>query len=380
MTDDRITVPPHDPPRFAASVPRLGPLPAGDAATPVPRGGECRVARRATVPASRLRLSVVVPCYNVGPLAVEAVASLLAQTVGDLEVVAVDDGSTDDTLRRLSAVDDPRLTCVTQPNRGLAAARNSGVRHARAALIGFCDGDDLWLPEKAAKHLAVMESAPDIMLTFSYSAYLDESGAPTGQVLITRCRQPALRDLLTRNVIGNGSTPVVRRTAFERAGLFDEALASCEDIELWVRIARFAGGTFRLVPEPLTGYRVRETSLMHDFERCVASGRTYVQRVQSYLPGYTERDAGRTLAEHLRILSRKAFDAGQIALSRRLFRAALRLHPTLVVRDLRAFAMGSVHILALVLPARARTAPYTLGRRITKAAYARWFRRPAPAR
>ena len=360
-------------------VPRLGVEPERGAAGRAPRGDDPRVVRRATIPAERVRLSVVVPCYNVGQLGVDAIASLLAQTVADLEIVAVDDGSTDDTLRRLVAIDDPRLTCLTQANRGLAGARNTGVRHARAGLIGFCDGDDLWMPDKAFKHLALMESDPRVMLTFSYSAYLDESGTPTGQVLVTRCRQPTLTDLLRRNVIGNGSTPIVRRVAFERAGLFDETLESCEDIEMWVRIAVFAGGIFRLVPEPLTGYRVRAASLMHAFARCVASGQLYAQRVQSYLPGYGPRAARRTVAEHLRILSRKAFDAGQIGLSRRLFVAALQHHPTLLVRDLRAFAMGSLHLLALFLPARARTAPYRLGRRLTKAAYARRFR-PAAVR
>ena len=363
---------PVDPPR-ASSAPRLAALPATDNVAAWQRRGDPGLVRQASVPTRGLRLSVVVPCYNVGGLAGAAIASVLAQDADDLEVVAVDDGSTDDTLRRILAIDDPRLTVVTQANRGLASARNTGVRHARAGLIGFCDGDDLWLAGKAAAHLAVMDTDAAIMLTFSYSAYLDESGAPTGQLLVTRCQQPTIRDLVARNVIGNGSTPVVRRAAFERAGLFDEALESCEDIEMWVRIAVFAGGTMRLIPEPLTGYRVRHTSQMHTFEKYLAGSRLYLERFQSYVPGYTARHARRTFAEHLRILSRKAFDAGQIPLSRRLFIAALRRHPTLVVRDLRAFAMGGLHLLALVLPARLHTAPYTLGRRVTRAAYARLF-------
>ncbi len=331
-----------------------------------PESAKACIVRSATIPAARTRLSVVVPCYNVGELAVEAVESVLDQTIAGLEVIAVDDGSTDDTLERLLDIDDPRLTCATQANRGLAGARNTGIRLARADLIGFCDGDDLWRPHKAARQLAIMEADPEVTLTFSYSAYLTAAGQPTGHVLVTRCRQPTLGDLLKRNVIGNGSTPIVRRAAFEQAGGFDESLASCEDIEMWVRIAHRAGGRFCLVPEALTGYRVRETSLMHDFAQCVASGRGYVERVRGYLPGYTSRDANRTLAEHLRILSRKAFDAGQLALSRRLLVEALRCHPTLAVRNLRAFAMLSAHVVALLLPSRARTAPYALGRCLAK--------------
>jgi len=187
--------------------------------------------RTAAVPVDGLRLSVVVPCYNVGALAAEAVCSLLHQTMPALEVIAVDDGSTDDTLAQLLALGDPRLTVVTQANRGLAAARNTGVAHARAPLIGFCDGDDVWFPDKAAKQLAVMDADATVGLTFSHSAYLDESGAPTGQMLVSRCRQPTTRDLVARNHIGNGSTAIVRRECFAAAGLFDESLASCEDAE-----------------------------------------------------------------------------------------------------------------------------------------------------
>src|SRR5262245_45487096 len=105
------------------------------------------IVRQASCP--DVRLSVVVPCYNVGALARAAIESVLAQTMPALEVIAVDDGSTDDTLRHILRVEDPRLTCVTQANRGLAGARNTGIRHARAPLIGFCDGDDVWFPAKA---------------------------------------------------------------------------------------------------------------------------------------------------------------------------------------------------------------------------------------
>ncbi|MGH7787595.1 MAG: glycosyltransferase family 2 protein [Candidatus Binatia bacterium] len=335
------------------------------------------VVRQASIPAARLRLSVVVPCYNVGAWARAAVESLLAQTMADLEVIAVDDGSTDDTLRQILAVDDPRLTCITQANRGLAAARNTGVRCARAPLIGFCDGDDVWFPPKAETQLAVMDAEPQVMLTFSYSAYLEEDGQPTGQLLLTRCRRPTTRDLVARNHVGNGSTPIVRRTGFERAGIFDEALESCEDIEMWVRLSVFGGGTLRCVPEPLTGYRVRATSQMHTFDKYIAGSQLYLQRFRAYVPGYTTRHARRTYAEHLRVLSRKAFSAGQVPLSRRLFFQALGHSPTLVVRDLRCFAMGSLHVLALALPRGAQSAPYRLGRRVLRQANSWRFRGPS---
>ncbi len=348
-------------------------LPPAPLAPPLPSAptSDAGLIRQAEPAAATLRLSVVVPCYNVGAMAGEAIASLMVQTAAALEIVAVDDGSTDDTLRHLLAIADPRLTVVTQANRGLAAARNTGIRHARAPLIGFCDGDDVWFPDKAARHLAVMEADASIGLTFSHSAYLDERGAPTGQLLVSRCHQPTTRDLVRRNHIGNGSTAIVRRECFALAGLFDESLASCEDAEMWTRLSVRTPHRLRLVPEPLTGYRVRPGSQMHTFETYIAGSRTYLDRYLSYVPGYTRKDADRTYALHLRVLSRKAFSSGQIELSRALLGEALRLSPGIVVRDVRALAMTGLHVLALVLPARARTAPYQLGRRVLRGAYAR---------
>ena len=329
------------------------------------------VVRAAAVPVDGLRLSVVVPCYNVGALAAEAVCSLLHQTMTALEVIAVDDGSTDDTLAQLLALTDPRLTVVTQANRGLAGARNTGIAHARAPLIGFCDGDDVWFPDKAAKQLAVMDADATVGLTFSHSAYLDEAGAPTGQLLVSRCRQPTTRDLVTRNHIGNGSTAIVRRECFAAAGLFDESLASCEDAEMWTRLSVRTPHALRLVPEPLTGYRVRASSQMHTFETYIAGSRTYLERYRSYVPGYGDRDAARTYALHLRVLSRKAFSSGDIELSRAILGEALRHSPGIVVRDVRALAMTGLHALALVLPPRARALPYRIGRVVLRGAYGR---------
>jgi glycosyltransferase involved in cell wall biosynthesis len=353
-----------------AALPRVPALPARPESDP-------GLVREAAIPIEHLRLSVVVPCFNVGGLAVEAIASLLAQTMPALEVVAVDDGSSDDTLRQLLSIDDQRLTVVTQVNRGLAAARNTGIRHARAPLIGFCDGDDVWFAEKAARQLDVMDADPTVGLTFSHSAYLEESGAPTGQLLVSRCRRPTTRDLVRRNHIGNGSTAIVRRQAFAAAGLFDESLASCEDAEMWTRLSVLAPFSLRLVPEPLTGYRVRASSQMHTFDTYIAGSRTFLERYRSYVPGYTQRDADRTYALHLRVLSRKAFSSGQIELSRAILREALRHSPDIVVRDLRAFAMLGLHAMALVLPHRVRTAPYDAGRRLLRSAYRRLVGGPA---
>lgn len=313
----------------------------------------CRVAK---IEARRLRLSVIVPNYNTGRYIEACLRSLLQQSISCLEVVVVDDGSTDDSLERILAIQDPRLTCVRRRNGGLAAARNTGILHARSRFIGFCDSDDVWHPKKAEKHLLVMEGEPGIGVTFSHSAYLDEGGFPTGQYLVSRCTAPSARNLIIRNHVGNGSTPVVRRRCFEEAGLFNEDLGSAEDYEMWVRIAVKTRYTFRLVPEVLTGYRIRRGSLTLDVDQFVRSARLAISRVRTYCPETRASDLGRAEAEMLRIAARKSFHSGNLLQSRALLVQAFGKTPTLAVRDWRAAALTALHLVGMVSPKFARRA------------------------
>lgn len=328
------------------------------------------VLRSASIPAERLRLSVVVPSYNTARFVRESVRSILEQSVSDLEVIVVDDGSTDDGLAVIASLNDPRLTCVRQPNSGLAAARNTGIALARAPTIGFCDADDVWYPRKAERHLAVMDADQRLGLTFSFSEYLYEDGRPTGQLLITRCHEPSARDLIRRNHVGNGSTPVVHKDVFRLAGLFDETLGSCEDFEMWVRSAACTSWKLRLLPEVLTGYRIRPGSMTTSYESFLRGHRLALERVRLYVPAFTEREANRSYAECLRIASRKAFANGQVPLSRRLFLDALRHAPTLPLCDGRALAMLLLHGVALALPRRRQADLYRAVRRLARWGFA----------
>lgn len=341
-----------------------GPAPAGP-----------RVLRAATLTSPRL--SVVVPSYDTARFVEAALRSLLGQTLPELEVVLVDDGSTDDSLRRVLAIDDPRLTVVSQPNGGLAAARNTGIRHARAPLIGFCDSDDVWHPRKAELQLAAMEGAPEVGVTFSNSAYLDEDGTPTGQLLVCPYEELDARRLLRRNQLGNGSTMIVRAECFRGAGLFDESLASCEDWEMWVRLAARTGCRIRRVAGVLTGYRVREGSLSTGYDRYVAAAEAALERVRGHVPAATARELAHAHAELLRVASRKAFSAGHPEVSRQLLGRALCASPSLPLRDARALVLALAHLLAGAVPARHRSAAYARARRWVAGLHTRRFARMA---
>ena len=330
---------------------------------------ECVVLKQASVDASAVVLSVAISSFNTAKYVIAAVHSALVQTFPLLEVIVVDDGSTDDSLEGLARISDPRVSIIVQENRGLAGARNTGILFGRGRYIGFLDSDDLWHNRKAEKHVALMQADPSIGLTFSYSAYLDEDGVPTGQLLISRSKQPSARDLAFRNHVGNGSTPIIRRECFDQAGLFAEDLRSCEDYEMWVRIAALTPYKVRLVPEVLTGYRVRSGSLTMSFDFFLEQGRKVVDRFTQYLRGFSRRDADRCYAELVRIASRKALSNGEMVLSRRLLLEALRYCPTLMLRDPRAFGLFVIHGLSVALPKRFEMSAYRAARALMKQFY-----------
>ena len=141
-------------------------------------------------------LSIVIPAYNVAPYIEAAVNSALDQTLRDIEVIVVDDGSTDATPKILDKIQrargDARLRIIRQPNGGLSAARNTGIRNARGAFIGFLDSDDIWAPQKAELQVGLMQADETIGISFSYSEYLTEDGRRTGSILFAERMQPSL--------------------------------------------------------------------------------------------------------------------------------------------------------------------------------------------
>jgi glycosyltransferase involved in cell wall biosynthesis len=304
-------------------------------------GRNCEIARRAS--ATVVVLSIVVPNYNTERFIGNAIQSALKQTFRDLELIVVDDGSTDGSVARILTFDDPRLTVITQQNHGLAGTRNLGIAMSRGRYIGFLDSDDIWFPQKAMKHIRLMDEVPEIGFTFSWSEYLTEAGDRTGQLLISRCNQPTARQLALRNHIGNGSTPVVRADCLDQVGGFREDIPGVEDWDLWVRIALNGNCQCRLIPEVLTGYRVRSGSISFTFEGAnnfISSGTNAVRKFESYrIPDYSASDSHRSIAELYRICSRKAFTAGQKAASRKLLWKAFKQNPALFVRDFRAVAL-----------------------------------------
>jgi glycosyltransferase involved in cell wall biosynthesis len=204
-------------------------------------------------------VSVVIPNYNCGRFVADAIDSVLQQSYPHHEIIVVDDGSTDDSLAVVQQYGS-RVRIVTQRNQGVSAARNAGIRESRGELVAFLDADDTWHPEKLARQVPLFAN-PAVGLVYCGVEYVDEGMSPLGTNLTGR-RGRVLREIaLLRGtvVLAGGSTAVVRRASFDKAGLFDRELSTAADWDMWRRIACY--DEIDVAREPLMKYRLRRASM-----------------------------------------------------------------------------------------------------------------------
>jgi glycosyltransferase involved in cell wall biosynthesis len=209
----------------------------------------------------RDQVAVVLPLFNAERTIAATLDSILAQTHRLLDIIVVDDGSTDASVSIVREFQnrDPRIRCILQRNAGVAAARNAGAAQASAPFLAFCDADDLWAPRKIELQLDRMrDGGPSVALVYCWFARIDEAdnvlsisrSASEGNILAT---------LLRRNVIGNGSSPLFRKAAFDSIGGFSDQLTVAEDLAIYLAMAeRYEIG---VVPHILVGYRLSDRSL-----------------------------------------------------------------------------------------------------------------------
>jgi glycosyltransferase involved in cell wall biosynthesis len=276
-------------------------------------------------------VSVVIPVYNGARFLSRAIDSVLAQTYPAVEVVVVDDGSTDDSRALVAGYGD-RVVAVHQANGGVAQARNAGILASRGELVAFLDQDDWWRPEKVAAQVRVFQSDAEIGLVHTGVGHYDEQAqAFVGRLNPHDAPHELVGYCYERLLLGNSiynATVMVRRAALDAVGHFDASIAgnTVADYELWLRVAqRFA---LAYVPEELAVFRLHADQGTWKRRDMLAAELRVLERA---LPGPTAAPVaihGR-LAQLLEELGVAHLDAGDPRKARPCFARALRAAPSL---------------------------------------------------
>ena len=181
-----------------------------------------------------LSVSVIIPTHNRAAVLPRALDSVLAQTLQPLEIIVIDDGSTDETAGLIRS-DYPQVTCLSQENRGVSAARNRGITQASGDWIALLDSDDSWLPTKLEKQDEAITTCPDHRLCHTEEIWI-RNGKRVNQMNKHRKSGGHIYSQCLPLCVISPSSALIHRSLFDDVGHFDEELPACEDYDLWLRI------------------------------------------------------------------------------------------------------------------------------------------------
>ncbi|MCB8967317.1 MAG: glycosyltransferase [Ardenticatenaceae bacterium] len=273
-------------------------------------------------------VSVIIPTYNRAQFIVQTVESVLGQTYSPLEIIVVDNNSTDDTIERLQPYQ-KHIKLITEPQQGMggAYARNAGIKQAHGEYIGFLDSDDLWYPQKIEKQMALFAQNPHIAWNYTDSELFD---GYTGQVIYTQSKRHSLqegdilRSLFVKNFIPS-ITPLIRRDVFQMVGVFFP-LHKSTDWDMMLRIASLY--PIQIVPEVLASFRQHSNNVTSETggQKAIESIQIVIERAVTRNPELAplknQALANNYIANGL-LLAKK----GSRQQARRSFEQAIRLRP-----------------------------------------------------
>jgi glycosyltransferase involved in cell wall biosynthesis len=280
-------------------------------------------------------VSIVIPTYNRADLVVEAVEGALAQTHAPVEVIVVDDGSTDDTARVLEPFRD-RIRYVAQENRGLAGARNRGILESKGEYLAFLDSDDACLPGWIGKAIDTFRRHPEAGAVASAEFEIDETG---NRGRIHTKRTPGIwftpEGLISQDTgVGSGRPPVVRREWVRRLGGFDESIRCAVDCAMWIPFSFHA--RMVLQPEPVLLRRFHSGNISGNIKVDAWDWVRLLERLRREQPEFCERNSRlvrRAMAKSWtrfgrEVLASSGGDPTQIEEARAALRCALAELPT----------------------------------------------------
>ena len=226
-------------------------------------------------------ISVIIPCYNQGRFLAQAIDSVLSQTHPSVEIIVVDDGSTDETPE-IAARYGSAVTYVRQENRGLGAARNCGISLAKGSLLHFLDSDDALDSEMLGHQAATADAHPEAGAFYGVWRRMTETGEREARSRVTLLPNDQFHGLQRCNV-APPCCVTVRRRALDVAGVFETnpEIRGSEDWDLWLRISA-AGFGFVFAPESVAFYRSHSEAMSRDHEKMWLSGRAALTRSMTY--------------------------------------------------------------------------------------------------
>jgi glycosyltransferase involved in cell wall biosynthesis len=209
-------------------------------------------------------VSVIIPAYNQGHYLGDAIQSVIDQTYPNFELVVIDDGSTDKTAQVACSFSDPRVHYIHQENRGLSAARNTGILRSSGEFLTFLDSDDMFVADKLETLVNAMQRDPGLGFVAGQAVLIDENGLPLGKVFDTPLPENPIHLLLWNPL--HVCSVMLRREWQQKVGLFDESLRAYEDWDMWLRLAR-VGCRMGWVAHPVSFYRFHTRQMTRDKER-----------------------------------------------------------------------------------------------------------------
>jgi glycosyltransferase involved in cell wall biosynthesis len=306
-------------------------------------------------------VSVIIPVFNGAATVAEAITSVLRQTHPAVELIVVDDGSTDETPAVLAEFAG-RISTITQANAGIAAARNAGARASHGSYLAFLDCDDTWAPDMVARSAAVLDNDPGCVLVYCNLSVTDSEGRDLGTCVVgpAFAHAPALSEMLQRLWPIMPSAVMMRRETYEACGRFPEQFRSYgyEDAFFWMRAREC--GRFHYIPEALGTWRF--ALFPRPLKRAGMnrrSGDLFVRLVRERYGADASglvRSRLRASRSILGYIGLNALKAGDPYAARRAFINALRIDPSRVKNYLRLIRTFLPPGVARALSGRSRTA------------------------
>jgi len=228
-------------------------------------------------------VSVIIPAYNAEPYLRRAIDSVLAQTYPCIEIIVINDGSTDGTEPLVNSYTNQAIHLVSKENGGMSSARNAGIRAAQGEFIAYLDADDYWMPTKITAQVALLQSNPDIGFCSTLTRVETPDGLFVNEWSCPNIQVSTLHTIFLNNsaIAGSASSILARKSIQDKAGIFDEALTGLEDTDMWIRFAALS--EYTCIPDTLTVILKRPGSVSRNLNNMRSSAIAVYKKNRSLL-------------------------------------------------------------------------------------------------